>query len=81
MTDAPHDAPSTEPAAEEEHGWDGELAALRRRIGDLDGRFEELLAAGPVAPGVIEGLTEMGHETAQLVERLIDRARSGRGGH
>jgi hypothetical protein len=50
--------------------WKRELAALRARIAELDGKLEELLAAGPVAPGVVEAAAELAHEAAQLEKRL-----------
>ena len=53
-----------------------ELAALRARIGELDDKLEELLAAGPVAPGVVEAAAELAHEAAQLEQRLTS---SGQG--
>lgn len=54
--------------------WDREIAALRQRIADAEERLEELLAAGPVAPGVVEATAEMAREAARLAERLTDRA-------
>jgi hypothetical protein len=50
--------------------WKRELAALRAKIAELDGKLEELLAAGPVAPGVVEAAAELAHEAAQLEQRL-----------
>jgi hypothetical protein len=47
-----------------------ELAALRARIAELDDKLEELLAAGPVAPGVVEAAAELAHEAAQFEQRL-----------
>jgi hypothetical protein len=47
-----------------------ELAALRAKIAELDAKLEELLAAGPVAPGVVEAAAELAHEAAQLEQRL-----------
>ncbi len=50
--------------------WKRELAALRAKIAELDSKLEELLAAGPVAPGVVEAAAELAHEAAQLERRL-----------
>lgn len=52
--------------------WKRELAAVREKIAELDGKLEELLAAGPVAPGVVEAAAELAHEAAQLERRLTD---------
>jgi hypothetical protein len=54
-----------------------ELAALREKIAELDGRLEELLAAGPVAPGVVEAAAELAHEAAQLEQRLSGKPDEG----
>lgn len=50
--------------------WKRELAELRAKIKELDDKCEELLAAGPIAPGVVEAAAELAHEAAQLEERL-----------
>jgi hypothetical protein len=53
--------------------WKRELAALRAKIAELDGKLEELLAAGPVAPGVVEAAAELAHEAAQLEARMTGK--------
>ena len=50
--------------------WHRELAGLRERIAELDSKMAELLAAGPVAPGIVEAAAELAHEAAQLEQRL-----------
>lgn len=50
--------------------WKRELAELRAKIKELDDKCEELLAAGPIAPGVVEAAAELAHEAARLEERL-----------
>jgi hypothetical protein len=58
-----------------DHPWNHEIAAIRQRIAQLDAKLEELLAAGPIAPGIVEAAAELTHEAAQLEERLT----AGRG--
>lgn len=53
--------------------WKKELAAIRARIKELDAKAEELLAAGPIAPGVVEAAAELAHEAARLQERLAEK--------
>lgn len=53
--------------------WKRELAAIRARIKELDAKAEELLAAGPIAPGVVEAAAELAHEAARLQERLAEK--------
>ncbi|HET6877734.1 MAG TPA: hypothetical protein VFH38_09420 [Jatrophihabitans sp.] len=50
--------------------WKRELAELRAKIKELDDKCEELLAAGPIAPGIVEATAELAHEAAQLEQRL-----------
>jgi hypothetical protein len=50
--------------------WKRELAVLREKIAELDAKLEELLAAGPVAPGVVEATAELAHEAARLEQRM-----------
>ena len=60
---------------EHEHPWNREIAAIRERIAQLDAKLEELLAAGPIAPGIVEAAAELTHEAAQLEERLTGGGR------
>lgn len=53
-----------------DHPWNRDIAAIRERIAQLDAKMEELLAAGPVAPGIVEAAAELTHEAARLEERL-----------
>jgi hypothetical protein len=50
--------------------WKRELEAIRAKVVELDARMEELLAAGPVAPGVVEAAAELAHEAARLEQRM-----------
>lgn len=71
-----------QPATAGHHGavsdvWKKEIAAIRQRISELDDKAEELLAAGPIAPGVVEAAAELAHEAAQLQRRLTDKTDRG----
>jgi hypothetical protein len=47
-----------------------EIAALNAKIAELDLKFEDLLAAGPAAPGIIEAATKLAHDAAQFEQRV-----------
>ena len=56
-----------------DHPWNHEISSIRERIAQLDAKLEELLAAGPIAPGIVEAAAELTHEAAKLEERLTGR--------
>ena len=56
--------------------WKREIAAIHDKVRALDAKAEELLAAGPIAPGIIEAAAALAHDAAQLEARLNKRLQS-----